>query len=45
METKGNGGVRGKAKSVKTKTELPVVDDIENCDFHGYDADTLMRDC
>jgi DNA-binding HxlR family transcriptional regulator len=44
METKVNGGVRVKTKSVKTRTELPVVDGIENCDFHGYDVDTLMRE-
>lgn len=25
------------------RTELPVVEDNEGCDFHGYDADTLMK--
>jgi DNA-binding HxlR family transcriptional regulator len=26
------------------RTKLPVVEDIENCDFHGYNADTLMKE-
>jgi DNA-binding HxlR family transcriptional regulator len=49
METKGNRKSR-KARSViaapKTtiRTELPLVQDIQNCDFHGYDADTLMNE-
>jgi hypothetical protein len=44
METKGNGRGKRKTRSVKTKTELLVVEDIQNCDFHGYDADALMKE-
>ena len=44
METKGNGREGAKTRPVKTSTELPVVEDIENCDFHGYDADMLMKE-
>jgi len=48
METKGNRKRVEKQHSVTTpktttKTELPLVQDIENCDFHGYDADALMK--
>ena len=44
METKGNGNGRTKTRSVKARTKLPLVQDIEKCDFHGYDADTLMKE-
>ena len=27
-----------------TKTELPLIQANQNCDFHGYDADTLMKE-
>ena len=40
METKGKERVR----QSNARTRLPVVDDIENCDFHGYNADTLMKE-
>ena len=46
METKGNRK-RRRASSITertTRTELPLVQDIQNCDFHGYDADTLMKE-
>ena len=46
METKGNRKKR-RASSITertTRTELPLVQDIQNCDFHGYDADTLMKE-
>ncbi|HEY7108286.1 MAG TPA: winged helix-turn-helix transcriptional regulator [Nitrososphaeraceae archaeon] len=47
METKGNRK-SGKAASIVapriTKTELPLVQASQNCDFHGYDADTLMKE-
>ncbi|MGA9843088.1 MAG: helix-turn-helix domain-containing protein [Nitrososphaeraceae archaeon] len=49
METNRNRkNKRARARSITTprttKTELPVVQDIENCDFHGYNADTLMKE-
>ena len=46
METKGKGNRKEitKTKSVKARTELPVVEDIDSCDFHGYDPDTLMNE-
>ena len=44
METKGNRNGRTKTRSVKARTKLPLVQDIEKCDFHGYDADTLMKE-
>ena len=44
----GTKNKRPRARSITTpqttKTELPVVQDIENCDFHGYDADKLMKE-
>jgi DNA-binding HxlR family transcriptional regulator len=50
METKGNRKGR-KARSVtaaapktKIRTELPLIQANQNCDFHGYDADTLMKE-
>jgi DNA-binding HxlR family transcriptional regulator len=47
METKGNRKNR-KAASITsqriTKIELPLVQANQNCDFHGYDADTLMKE-
>jgi DNA-binding HxlR family transcriptional regulator len=47
METKGNRKNK-KAASITapriTKTELPLVQANQNCDFHGYDADTLMKE-
>ena len=43
METKGNRKSR-RARSVKARTKLPLVQDIEICDFHGYNADTLMKE-
>ena len=39
METKGNKKVRA-----NTRTGLPAIEDIENCDFHGYYTDTLMKE-
>jgi DNA-binding HxlR family transcriptional regulator len=44
METKGNVIRRGKTRSVKARTKLPLVRNIENCNFHEYDADTLMKE-
>jgi DNA-binding HxlR family transcriptional regulator len=46
METKGNRKRRRASSIIErtTRTELPVVEDIENCDFNGYDADTLMKE-
>ena len=49
METKGKGNGKNRKTTSKTKpktnrTELSLVEDIENCDFHGYDADTLMKE-
>ncbi len=47
METKGNGKSRKIASitaSRITKTELPLVQTNQNCDFHGYNADTLMKE-
>ena len=49
METNGNRkNKRARARSITTprttKTELPLVQSIENCDFHGYDADKLMKE-
>jgi DNA-binding HxlR family transcriptional regulator len=47
METNGNRKSK-KAESITaariTKTELPLVHTNQNCDFHGYDADTLMKE-
>jgi DNA-binding HxlR family transcriptional regulator len=47
METKGNGKSR-KVSSIRAprmaKTGLPLVQANQNCDFHGYDADTLMKE-
>ena len=47
METNGNRKnkrARAVTSSRTTKTELPVVQSIENCDFHGNDADKLMKE-
>jgi hypothetical protein len=51
METNGKQkSKRAKARAITTtprrttKTELPLVQGIENCDFHGYDADILMKE-
>ncbi|MGA9842682.1 MAG: helix-turn-helix domain-containing protein [Nitrososphaeraceae archaeon] len=51
METNGKQkNKRAKARTIistprrTTKTELPLVQRIENCDFHGYDADKLMKE-
>src|SRR6476620_5691247 len=42
METKGN---RKRSTSPATaKTKMPIVQDIRNCDFQGYDADMLMKE-
>jgi DNA-binding HxlR family transcriptional regulator len=41
METKGRGGGR---RTTTTAEELPVIQDKKFCDFHGYDADTLMNE-
>ena len=47
METNGNRNGK-KAASITapriTKTELPPVHTNQKCDFHGYDADTLMKE-
>ncbi|HEY7079349.1 MAG TPA: helix-turn-helix domain-containing protein [Nitrososphaeraceae archaeon] len=47
METKGNRKSK-KVSSITTpgitKTELPIVQANQNCDFHGYDADTLIKE-
>jgi DNA-binding HxlR family transcriptional regulator len=47
METKGSRKSK-KAASITaprtTKTKLPLVQANQNCDFHGYDADTLMKE-
>jgi len=47
METKGNR-TRRKAASITAqriiKTELPLIQANQNCDFRGYDADTLMKE-
>jgi DNA-binding HxlR family transcriptional regulator len=47
METKGSRKIR-KSASIRapriTKTELPLVQANQNCDFQGYDADTLMKE-
>ncbi len=40
--TKGNRNRR--ARSVKARTKLPLVQDIETCDFYGYDTDMLMKE-
>jgi hypothetical protein len=40
METKGKERVR----QSNERTKLPVIDDLGNCDFHGYNADTLMKE-
>jgi hypothetical protein len=41
-------GTKGKrnrrARSVKARTKLPLVQDIETCDFYGYDTDMLMKE-
>ena len=44
METKGNKKERAKTRLVRVRTQLPVIEDLENCNFHGYDADTLMKE-
>jgi DNA-binding HxlR family transcriptional regulator len=51
METNGKQkNKRAKARTIAitprrtAKTELPLVQGIEDCDFHGYDADTLMKE-
>ena len=46
METKGSRRRRRASSVTKrtTRTELPLVQDIQNCDFNGYDADTLMKE-
>ena len=47
METKGSRKNRKAASIIAprtTKTELPFVQANQNCDFHGYDADTLMNE-
>ncbi|HEY7082547.1 MAG TPA: helix-turn-helix domain-containing protein [Nitrososphaeraceae archaeon] len=50
METKENRksrkgrSVTGAPKTATVRTELPLVQDIKNCDFHGYNADTLMKE-
>jgi DNA-binding HxlR family transcriptional regulator len=47
METKGNRKSK-KVSSITapgiTKTELSLAQANQNCDFHGYDADTLMKE-
>jgi DNA-binding HxlR family transcriptional regulator len=47
METNSNRKSK-KATSITapriTKTELPLFQANQNCDFHGYDADTLMKE-
>ncbi len=35
METKGNKNERAKIKPIKSRLQLPVIEDIENCNFHG----------
>jgi DNA-binding HxlR family transcriptional regulator len=47
METKGSRKIRKAAAKTApriTKTELPLVQANQNCDFQGYDADTLMKE-
>ena len=47
METNGNRKSRKAALITApkiTKTELPLIQANQNCDFHGYDADTLMKE-
>jgi len=47
METKGSSKIRKTASKTApriTKTELPLVQANQNCDFQGYDADTLMKE-
>ncbi|HEY7573340.1 MAG TPA: helix-turn-helix domain-containing protein [Nitrososphaeraceae archaeon] len=47
METKGNrksGKAPSTAASKIIKTDLPLVQANQNCDFYGYDADTLMKE-
>ncbi|HEY7080886.1 MAG TPA: helix-turn-helix domain-containing protein [Nitrososphaeraceae archaeon] len=47
METKGNrksGKAASTAASKIIKTDLPLVQANQNCDFHGYDADILMKE-
>jgi DNA-binding HxlR family transcriptional regulator len=47
METKGSRTIRkavSKTAPRITKTELPLVQANHDCDFHGYDADTLMKE-
>jgi DNA-binding HxlR family transcriptional regulator len=47
METKGSRTIRkavSKTAPRITKAELPLVQTNQNCDFHGYDADTLMKE-
>ena len=47
METNGNR--KSKKTSINNSTKnnqnkLPLVQTNQNCDFHGYDADTLMKE-
>ncbi|HZI70420.1 MAG TPA: helix-turn-helix domain-containing protein [Nitrososphaeraceae archaeon] len=47
METKGirkSGKPASTAASKIINTKLPLVRANQNCDFHGYDADTLMKE-
>jgi DNA-binding HxlR family transcriptional regulator len=47
METKGNRKSRKAASTAASKiikTKLPLVQANQNCDFHGYDADALMKE-
>jgi DNA-binding HxlR family transcriptional regulator len=47
METKGNRKSRKAASTAALKiikTKLPLVHANQSCDFHGYDADTLMKE-
>ena len=48
METKGDRkskkSVSVKAPRTRVRTELPLIVTNQNCDFHGYDADTLMKE-
>jgi DNA-binding HxlR family transcriptional regulator len=48
METKGNRksriSISVTAPKTTIRTELPLVQTNQNCDFHGYDADTLMKE-
>ena len=47
METNANRKSKKAASMTApriTKTELPLVHTNQNCDLHGYDADTLMKE-